>query len=66
MHLGGDALKSPNRSIKVDGQHSEITGLSFSEFIELISKIATEGMKQDCYNILFPSPFGKVIKIYLS
>jgi hypothetical protein len=33
---------------------------AFSEFIEAISRIAVEGMMQENYHILFPTPFSKV------
>ena len=36
-------------------------GLSFSEFLELIAKVAVDGLKQENYNIMFPSDFSKVL-----
>jgi len=35
--------------------------LSFSEFLELIAKVAVDGLKQENYNIMFPSDFSKVL-----
>jgi hypothetical protein len=41
----------------------ETGGLGFSEFIELIAKIALDGMEAESYNVLFPTPFSKVLAI---
>ena len=43
------------------GDFSPVTGIGFSEFIELLGRVAVEGLKQDHYNSLFPSVFGKVL-----
>eukprot|EP01038_Epipyxis_sp_PR26KG_P014897 gene14897-20034_t len=37
----------------------ELGGLGFSEFLEFIARIAVEGMEQENYHILFPTPFSK-------
>ena len=39
----------------------ETGGLGFSEFIELIARIALEGMEAENYNVLFPTPFSKIL-----
>jgi hypothetical protein len=39
----------------------ETGGLGFSEFIELIARIALEGMEAEAYNVLFPTPFSKIL-----
>ena len=39
----------------------ETGGLGFSEFVELIARIALEGMEADAYNVLFPTPFSKIL-----
>ena len=36
------------------------TGLSFSEFVELIARIAVDNMQQPNYHAVFPTPFSKV------
>lgn len=41
----------------------ETGGLGFSEFIELVARIALEGMEADAYNVLFPTPFSKILGI---
>lgn len=35
-------------------------GLGFSEFVEVVARVAVEGMEQENYHILFPTPFAKV------
>lgn len=37
----------------------------FSEFVELIAKIALIGMDNPNYNVLFPTPFSKVPVFYM-
>lgn len=41
----------------------ETGGLGFSEFIELVARIALEGMEAESYNVLFPTPFSKILGI---
>jgi len=36
-------------------------GLSFSEFLEILAKIAVDGLQQENYNYLFPSDYSKVL-----
>jgi hypothetical protein len=36
-------------------------GLSFSEFLEMLAKVAVDGLKQENYNIMFPSDYSKVL-----
>jgi hypothetical protein len=38
-------------------------GLGFSEFVELIARIAVDGMQVESYHVLFPTPFSKVLAI---
>jgi len=38
-----------------------IGGLSFSEFVEFIALVAVEGMQQENYDAVFPTPFSKVL-----
>lgn len=38
-------------------------GLGFSEFVELIARIAVDGMQAESYHVLFPTPFSKVLAI---
>lgn len=38
-------------------------GLGFSEFVELIARIALDGMQAESYHVLFPTPFSKVLAI---
>ncbi len=40
-----------------------VGGLSFSEFIEFIGRIALEGMDQPNYQVIFPTPFSKILAI---
>lgn len=35
----------------------------FSEFVEAISRVAEQGMQQETYNNLFPSPFSKIVAL---
>jgi hypothetical protein len=37
--------------------------IAFSEFIEFVGRIAVEGMQQQNYHIIFPTPFSKVLAI---
>lgn len=41
----------------------ETGGLGFSEFVELIARVALEGMEAEAYNVLFPTPFSKILGI---
>ena len=41
----------------------ESKGLSFTEFMELIGRLALDGMEQECYNRLFPTPFSKLLAV---
>jgi hypothetical protein len=34
--------------------------LGFSEFVEFICRVAVEGMQQENYDVVFPTPFSKV------
>ena len=45
------------------GDFSPVTGIGFSEFIELLGKVALQGLKQEHYHALFPSTFGKVLAL---
>ena len=45
------------------GDFSPVTGIAFSEFIELLGKVALQGLKQEHYHALFPSTFGKVLAL---
>lgn len=36
-------------------------GLSFSEFLEVLAKVAIDGLQQENYNYLFPSDYSKVL-----
>lgn len=41
------------------------SGLSFTEFIEFVCRIAVDGMdKEDNFHVLYPTPFSKVIAIF--
>eukprot|EP00388_Colpodella_angusta_P028475 GDKK01012721.1.p1 GENE.GDKK01012721.1~~GDKK01012721.1.p1 ORF type:complete len:133 (+),score=19.76 GDKK01012721.1:1-399(+) len=40
---------------------STIGGLGFSEFVEFVSRVAVEGMQQENYDVVFPTPFSKVL-----
>jgi len=33
----------------------------FSEFVEFVCRVAVEGMQQENYDVVFPTPFSKVI-----
>jgi hypothetical protein len=35
----------------------------FSEFVELISRVAVEGLQQPNYHIIFPTPFSKALAV---
>lgn len=35
----------------------------FSEFVELIARIAVQNMAQPNYHVVFPTPFSKVLAI---
>lgn len=37
------------------------TGLSFSEFVELVARVAVDNMQQPNYHVVFPTPFSKVL-----
>jgi hypothetical protein len=73
---GALSPSSPNRKtadasvLRVTGSSQAINnihqkGLSFSEFIEFICRIALQGMEQENYSILFPTPFSKVSLTFL-
>lgn len=36
--------------------------IAFSEFVELVARIAVVGLQQENYHIIFPTPFSKVNK----
>ena len=55
---GGPATKGDKLLV---GDFSPPCGIGFSEFIELLGRLALDGMKQDQYNVLFPSAYGKVL-----
>jgi hypothetical protein len=38
--------------------HSRRAG--FSEFVEFVCRVAVEGMQQENYDVVFPTPFSKV------
>eukprot|EP01032_Pedospumella_encystans_P019229 gene19229-21866_t len=38
-----------------------IGGLGFSEFVEFMCRVAVEGMQQENYDVVFPTPFSKVL-----
>ena len=66
------ALNTPPKvkadTLWVKGNHSGLNnvankGLGFSEFIELIGRIAIDGMEQDSYHALFPTPFSKLLAV---
>ncbi|CAE7659485.1 unnamed protein product, partial [Symbiodinium microadriaticum] len=40
---------------------TEHGGLGFSEFVELVARIAVDGMQAESYHVLFPTPFSKVL-----
>jgi hypothetical protein len=40
-----------------------LKGLSFSEFVELIGRVAVEGLQQPNYHIIFPTPFSKALAV---
>jgi hypothetical protein len=42
---------------------TEHGGLGFSEFVELVARIAVDGMLAESYHVLFPTPFSKVLAI---
>mmetsp|Transcript_16780 Transcript_16780/g.25216 ORF Transcript_16780/g.25216 Transcript_16780/m.25216 type:complete len:773 (+) Transcript_16780:69-2387(+) len=50
-------LSNPAAVVKEHG------GLGFSEFVELIARIAVDGMQAESYHVLFPTPFSKVLAI---
>lgn len=37
--------------------------VGFSEFVELIGRVAVEGLQQQNYHIIFPTPFSKALAI---
>ena len=37
--------------------------MGFSEFVEMLAKIAVDGMLTDNYHVLFPTPFSKVLAL---
>lgn len=41
----------------------QVTGLGFSEFLEIIARIAVEGCTQPNYHVIFPTPFSKVLAL---
>jgi hypothetical protein len=43
--------------------HGFVIVAGFSEFIEAIARIAVEGMQQENYHILFPTPFSKTLAL---
>jgi hypothetical protein len=51
---------SPTRSTPIQ---TGMTGIGFSEFIEMIGRVAVEGLKQPNYHIIFPTPFSKVLAV---
>lgn len=40
-----------------------IFDVGFSEFVELIGRVAVEGLQQQNYHIIFPTPFSKALAI---
>tara|TARA_A100001015_G_C14988183_1_gene712528 strand:+ start:483 stop:1847 length:1365 start_codon:yes stop_codon:yes gene_type:complete len=60
MYHPPDSATSRSQKLTV-GDFSPVTGIGFSEFVELLGKVSIEGLKQDHYNSLFPSTFGKVL-----
>lgn len=38
-------------------------GLSFSEFIEFLARVALDGMQNPNYNSIFPTPYSKILAI---
>ena len=65
------SMSSSASSLRARGSMLEFSpaavgGLSFSEFVEFIAKIAVEGMNlrvNNNYHVLFPTPFAKVLSI---
>ena len=58
QHLDSPTTKSQKMT---GGDFSPTTGVGFSEFVELLGKVAIEGLKQEHYHALFPTTFGKVL-----
>jgi hypothetical protein len=42
-----------------------LNGIGFSEFVELLGRIAVEGLQQPNYEIIFPTPFSKVLHPFI-
>lgn len=40
-----------------------LPSIGFSEFVELVARIAVDGMQAESYHVLFPTPFSKVLAI---
>ena len=38
-----------------------VTGLSFSEFVEFICRVAIVGMQHVNYEVVFPTPLSKIL-----
>lgn len=51
----------PNVNTQTPNNGAPNPGLSFSEFLELIAKVAIDGLQQENYNILFPSNYSKLL-----
>jgi hypothetical protein len=56
------SIQPPSSLISPTAKAS-VGGLSFSEFIELIGRIALIGMDQPNYQVIFPTPFSKILAI---
>jgi len=51
----------PPPPVKTVSSKASFGGLGFSEFVEMIGRVAVNGLKSDNYNILFPTSFAKVL-----
>jgi hypothetical protein len=40
-----------------------VGGVAFSEFVEFVARVAVEGLQQENYDAVFPTPFAKVLAV---
>eukprot|EP01039_Chlorochromonas_danica_P011436 gene11436-12786_t len=58
----GEEVLAPG-TIAISTPSINVSGISFSEFMELVARIAVVEMQQASYHAVFPTPFSKLLAI---